>query len=90
MTAAMERRLARLEARKPSVFVPFDDAAAAALLQWHLDNFAAVDAGWACAIPVYGPPREPLPALAAILRDSDRIAARLAAERAKEALPGGA
>jgi len=39
------KRLQRLEARKPRVFIPFDDAAAAALLQWHLDNFAAVDAG---------------------------------------------
>jgi hypothetical protein len=82
MTAARLKRIAALESRKRRVFVPFDDGAAAALLRWHLDNYAAVEAGRACLIPVYGPHPEPSLAMAAVMRELDRVAARLAAEPA--------
>ena len=82
MTAAMERRLARLEARKPKAFVPHDYAAAAASLRWHLDCYAAVQAGRACRLP--SPPPQPesewSPAKLAALQLLDSIAARLAQE----------
>ena len=53
-----------------------------ALLRWHFANHDAVESGKACAIPIYGPHPEPSPALAAILRETDRMHARLTAERA--------
>jgi hypothetical protein len=83
MTAARLKRLQRLEARRPSERPWFDPGPAAIeLLRWHLDCHAAVDAGRACEIPRYGPHPEPSPALAAVMRELDRVAARLAAERA--------
>jgi len=41
--------------------------AAVELLQWHLANYAAVEAGKAYLVPEYGPHPEPSPALAAIM-----------------------
>jgi hypothetical protein len=75
----MERRLARLEARKPAVVVRVDAAAAAVAMQWCIASFEAVKFGKASAIPKYGPPREPSPAMHEALRSLDRIAARLTA-----------
>jgi hypothetical protein len=71
------KRLARLESRQVKVFVPFDDAAAAASLRWLLTCFAAVAAGKACLVPRYGPNQAPSPAMAEAMRYLDRIAARL-------------
>jgi hypothetical protein len=85
MTAARLRRLARLEARRPAER-PWTDPGPAAIELIHrcIDSFAAVEAGRASAIPRYGPHPQPSPAFEAIMRESDRIAARLVAERAKD------
>jgi hypothetical protein len=81
MTAARLKRLARLESRKPVAVLRVDPVEVAALLRWCLASFAAVEAGKACAVPRYGPPESPSPALEAIMRESDRMHARLMAER---------
>jgi hypothetical protein len=52
------------------------------LLQWFFDCFAAVDGGKACLVPVYGPHPEPSEAKLRILAESDRLHAKLTAERA--------
>jgi hypothetical protein len=76
------KRLQRLEARRPAERPWFDPGEAAiALLRWCLDNFAAVDSGKACLVPVYGPHPEPSDAMRRVMQDLDRIATRLAAER---------
>ena len=79
MTAARLKRLTRLESRQVRVFVPFDYAAAAAALRWLIDCFAAVASGKASAVPKFGAPREPSPAMVAALRGLNMIAKRLAA-----------
>jgi len=76
----MKRRLARLEARKPRVFVPHDYAADAAALLWFIASAEAVKAGKASPIPRYGPWPEPSPAKAEAMRYLDGIAKRLAQE----------
>ncbi len=76
------RRLQRLEARRPAER-PWTDPGpvAIALLQWCLASFAAVDAGKASAVPRYGPHPAPSEAFERIMRDADRMHARLVAER---------
>jgi hypothetical protein len=81
MSLARLKRIAALEARKPKAFVSVDYAAAAASLCWVLACHAAVAANKASLMPVYGPPREPTPAMAEAMRHLDRMAARLEAER---------
>jgi len=85
MSLARLKRLQRLESRRHAE-KPWRDPgpAAIALLCWHLDCYAAVEAGRACEIPVYGPHPQPSEAKLRVLAESDRLAARLAAERAKE------
>ncbi len=87
LTALQGQRAAkpsmRLEARKPIGDYWRDPGPAAiALLQWCLASFAAVEAGRACLVPEYGPHPEPSDGKRRVLAESDRIAARLAAERA--------
>jgi hypothetical protein len=77
--ADIRRRLAKLKPERPWVD---PGPAAIALLQWCLESFAAVDAGRACEIPRYGPHPRPSDAKLRVLADSDKLAARLASERA--------
>jgi hypothetical protein len=78
MTAARLKRLAKLESRRPAERPWRDDGPAAALLQWCIASFEAVDAGKACRLPRYGPHPQPSPAKAEAMRYLGRIAARLA------------
>jgi hypothetical protein len=76
MSLARLKRIAALEARKPTGGPRVDPSAAA--LRWVLDCHAAVAGGKPSPIPRFGPPREPSPAMAAALKHLDHVAARLA------------
>jgi hypothetical protein len=76
------KRLEALERRKPSVFRPFDYAAAAAALRWLIDCFAAVASGKASLIPKFGPMPAPSDAKRAALQLLEQTAARLASKPA--------
>jgi hypothetical protein len=83
MTAARLKRLARLESRRPAER-PWTDPgpAAIALLQWFIACHAAVDAGRACALPVeLEPESQWSDAKRRVMAESDRVHARLLAER---------
>jgi len=88
VSLARLKRLQRLEARRPSER-PWRDCgpAAIALLRWHIACHEAVERGLACEVPRYGPFPEPSPAMVAVMKELDRVAARLAAERGQR---GGA
>ncbi len=83
MTAARLKRLARLEARRPAErpWRPCPPEGIA-LLQHFIAAAEAVKAGKASTVPRYGPMLAPSPAKAAVLQHLDRVAARLASERA--------
>ena len=74
------KRIAALEAKKPIVVLRVDADAAADSLRWVLTCHDAVEAGKACLVPRFGPPREPSDAMRRVLQQLDSIAARLAAE----------
>jgi hypothetical protein len=82
MSLARLKRLQRLEARQPRVFRPFDYAGSAAAPRWLLACHAAVAAGKASLVQVYGPRPLASPAKAAVLRELDGIASRMTAGRA--------
>jgi hypothetical protein len=81
MSLARLKRLQRLESRRPSER-PWTDPGpqAIALLKWCITSAEAVRADKACLIPRYGPPRELSPAMASVMQQLDRVAARLAQE----------
>jgi hypothetical protein len=81
MSLTRSKRIEALEARKPVTVLRIDAAAAAAALRWCIASFEAATAGKASLIPRYGPPREPTPAMVAVLKQLDGIAKRLAEER---------
>jgi hypothetical protein len=76
------KRLEALERRKPSVFRPFDYAAAAAALRWHIASAEAVASGKASAVPRFGPWPAPSDAKRAALQLLEQTAARLASKPA--------
>jgi hypothetical protein len=73
VTAARLKRLARLEARRPSER-PWTDPGpeAIALLRWFIASGEAVKAGKASLVPRYGPHPTPTPAKREAMRYLDR------------------
>jgi len=84
MTQQRRRRLERLESRQPTGPVWTDPGPAAiALLEWFIACHEAVEAGKACRLPYEPEPESQWsPAKAAVMRESDRMHAKLAAEAA--------
>jgi hypothetical protein len=81
MTLQHLKRLQRLEARRRPTAAPWFDPFPVAMRLW--EDLQAVSAGKAEWIPIYGPPHwteEQAAAFGLRMRESDRIAERLAAK----------